>query len=178
MGRLGSRIRKLEDPRSHRDREKAREIAQKAQEMEERAQRWFETIAEAHPERVDDFLEAVGELRRAMQQGTPEPRVAARTYAKARQRFEHGSVGGIECEDCGREGERPSGSYEGTCGYCGGVTSWEGYREKNIISLEKLEASITASRNGGYEELAQRLEGLMERRLLNENGANERSSES
>ncbi len=108
MGRLGSRIRKLEDPRSPRDREKAREIAQKRQEMEERAQRWFESIAEAHPERVDDFLAAVGEIRRAMEEGTPKPRVAARAYSKARQRFEHGYVGGICCEDCGREGERPS----------------------------------------------------------------------
>lgn len=166
MGQLGKRVRRLEDPRSPREREKAREIAQKAQEMEERAQRWYETIAEAHPERVDDFLEAATELRRAMEDGDPEPRVAVRAYSKARQRFEHGHVGGVECEDCGHEGERPSGSYEGTCGYCGGVTSWEGYRDKNVVSLQSLEADIMATKNGGYEELARHLTALMERRLM------------
>lgn len=163
---IGRRLRKLEDPRSPHEHEKAREVVQKREEMEARAQRWYESIAEAYPERVDEFLEAAAEFRRAMEEGDPEPRVAARTYAKARERFERGHAGGIECEDCGRAGERPPGSYEGTCEHCGGVTSWEGYRHKNVVSLQSLEADITATKNGGYEELARHLTALMERRLM------------
>jgi hypothetical protein len=168
---INHRLKRFEDRRSPREREKAREIAQKRQEIEERGRQQFETIAAEHPERVPDYLEAAQDLNRAMEEydeGTPEHHDALDTYLEAEQRFEQGYVSGICCEDCGRAGVHyaQDAPHERTCQHCGGITSWYGYWLKNVISLEKLEAEIRASQSLGYPEKAAQLVALFERRLM------------
>lgn len=168
MSRLGRRIRKLEDPRDPRERERDRAAVQKRQEMEDRARDRYEAIASEHPERVADYEAAVEDLHHAREEhdeGTRERLDAEDTFLEAEQHFKQGWVSGHSCEDCGRAAVhyRETG-YEGTCEHCGGITSYYGFWCKRVIPLENLEADIAATRRMGYEELARHLEALMQRR--------------
>ncbi len=170
---MNRRLRKLEDPRSPREHERELELRRKRQEIEERALERYETIASEHPERVDDYLEATEELHRAMEEhdeGTSEYHDALDAYLEAEQLFEQGWVSGHSCEDCGRAAVHyKETGYEGTCQHCGGATSYYGYWLKRVISLEKLDAEIAATRRLGYGEKAEKLAALHERRLMDGN---------
>lgn len=174
MGSRDSRLKRLENPRTPRGTRNGRRAVTR-QEIEERERRWFEEIAAKHPERVDDYLEALEELHPALEDlpedaTRVEVRDATDAYFEARQRFEHGYVSGHCCEDCGRAAVHyKETGHEGTCQHCGGVTSSHGYWYKRVIPLEKLEGEITATQRMGYEERAAHLTALMERRLLGEN---------
>jgi replicative DNA helicase len=175
---LGRRLKKLETPlgaprdlvRRREERERKR---QRSRDLEERSRQEFETIAAEHPERVPDYLEALENLPPLLEDlaedaSRVEVRDATDEYFEIRQRFEQGYVSGICCEDCGRAGVHyaQDAPHERTCEHCGGITSWYGYWLKNVISLEKLEAEIMATRRLGYEEKAAELVALMERRLM------------
>ncbi|MDQ3302179.1 MAG: hypothetical protein M3518_02355 [Actinomycetota bacterium] len=175
---LGRRLKKLETPLGvPRDRERRREERererQRSRDLEERSRQWFETIAAEHPERVPDYLEALESLPPLLEDlaedaSRVEVRDATEHYLEAEQRFEQGYVSGICCEDCGRAGVHYAHDepHDRTCEHCGGITSWYGYWLKRVISLEKLEAEIMATRRLGYEEKAAQLVALMERRLM------------